>query len=114
MLKITGKQIELTRGDTAFIILRPIIKQSGEQRRLLETDRIIFRLKTRQTMVEIPCVINTEDNTATLTIEEEDTAAITPGTYRYEAELVTNNDQHFTFIADQPFILGKELEEHGS
>jgi len=114
MLKITGKQIELTRGDTAFITLIPKIKTYGIPRQLLETDTIIFRLLTRQTLVEIPCVIDLENNKALLTIEKEDTENITPGNYRYEVELITNNDQHFTFIADQPFILGKELEVHGS
>lgn len=114
MLKITGKQIELTRGDTAFITLRPIIKQYGEPRHLLATDTIIFRLLTRQELIEIPCVVDIENNKVNLTIEEEDTENITPGNYRYEVELITNNDQHFTIIADQPFILGKELERHGS
>ena len=33
-------------------------------------------------------------------------------TYMYEIELVTLADEHFTFIANARFTIGKEVEEH--
>ena len=113
MLEIDSrtKTITLTRGDTAYIAFNPIIRQSGENRNLVEGDKAYFRLQASE-VTEIECTVDVEENKLELLIEPEDTMFITPGTYRYEVELVSANDEHFTIIADRVFNIGKEIEEH--
>ena len=113
MLKISGKTIELTRGDTAYIYFVANMKESGEPRPLKATDTVIFRLSATS-LVEIECDINTTTNKALLSILPEHTIDIPFGTYRYEVELVTEDEEHFTFIADSLFTIGKEYEQHGN
>ena len=42
----------------------------------------------------------------------EDTIPFDFGDYRYEIELVTGDDEHYTVIADSVFKIGTELEHH--
>lgn len=104
----------LTRGDTAYITFIPRIMQSGSTRPLNEGDRVIFRLKGRSTLIEIPCNIDTDANKIILELDPEHTQNLEFGNYRYEVELITANDEHFTFIADSVFTIGRELEQHGN
>ena len=114
MLQITGKTILLTRGDTAYITFVPRIIESGEPRALVDGDRVVFRLKSSKTLVEIQCNVDTELNKIILDIEPEHTQNLDFGYYKYEVELITALDEHFTFIADSVFEIGRELENHGN
>lgn len=121
MLKITGLDIYLTRGDSARIQAIPKIKdQEGERipYTLEEGDQIIFRLKrkaddTYTPVVDKACNIDLENNKAVIYLQPEDTESCEFKDYRYEFELITHNDFHCTFIENQSFTIGKELEIHG-
>lgn len=121
MLKITGLDIYLTRGDSARIQAIPKIKdQEGERipYTLEEGDQIIFRLKlkaedTYQVVCEKECSMDYVNNKAILNLVPEDTDGCEFKKYRYEFELITVEDFHSTFIENQSFEIGKELETHG-
>ena len=111
MLKINKKTITLTRGDNASIRLRP--RYDDEERTeyvVEEGDRVIFRMKVKNQLIEKECNISVENNRIVVSFIPQNTIDLNPGVYRYEAELVTSWQMHYTFLQDQTFILTKELE----
>lgn len=103
--------ITLTRADTAFIDVISFKNQKGETYQLFEGDKVYFRLKTNP-ILEKELTVDLVNNRANLHIIPEDTAELQFTTYKYEMELVTSAGEHFTFIADKNFTVGKEVEEH--
>lgn len=121
MLKIDGNKIYLTRADSAKIQAIPKVKDEHGERvpyTFEQGDRIFFRLKKKaddliHVVCEKECVMDYDNNKAVLHIEPEDTKTCEFKEYRYEFELITFDDFHCTFIENQPFTIGKELETHG-
>ena len=111
MLKINKQTITLTKGDDASLRLVPKYKDKTAYT-VQEGDRAVVRLKIGNVVKVIECSVNTGTNKIVVNFEPDDTKDFNPGIYRYEAELITSFGFHYTFIADQSFILGKELEEH--
>ena len=120
MLKIEPNgETYLTRADTAFI--KPIIEvEDGEKPgkfdpyELQEGDRVIFRLALNSNspvLIEKDCVIDLENNKAILNLVPEDTKDLEPKVYFYCMELVTVTGNHFTFVENTRFTIGKELEK---
>lgn len=115
MFTINGQTIHLTRGDTAAIQPIPTVTATGEPYEFETGDAVFFRLRQMPGYGEVfvkECVIDTNENTCTLTLKPEDTEDLQMTEYRYEFELVDTNDDHYTFIENQSFIVGKELENH--
>lgn len=119
MLKVKNNQIYITRGDSGYITVVPqeTIGDSTKDYELKMGDKIIFRLKARPedscaVICEKNCDVNINNNTALLRIEPEDTSKCGFREYRYEMELVTHDGFHSTFIENQSFIVGRELEIH--
>lgn len=120
MLTITGKTIYMTRADSATIQVIPKVKDEQEEwvpYTLAEGDQIVFRLKIKaddayQVVCEKDCVLDLTENTAILNLVPEDTQACEFKEYRYELELITAADFHCTFIENQQFKIGRELETH--
>ena len=84
---------------------------------LQEGDKIFFRLKRKaeddyDVICEKECEIDVENNQAILKLVPIDTESCEFKEHRYECELVTFDDFHSTFIENQPFTIGKELEKH--
>ena len=113
MLEIVKKRITLTKGDDGSIWLRPKYKD-GSVYEVQDGDKAYFRIKSTSDVIEIECNVNTDANKIVVSFVPDDTKDMIPGIYRYEAELVTSWGMHYTFLADQTFILGKELEKHVS
>ena len=115
MLEIDkDNNIKLTRGDTAYINLDPLINSDGTVYEFQEGDKIYFRLRTNTyRLLTKELEIDLSTNTATLSIDPLDTANFPLGVHKYELELVTVLNEHFTFIANKKFILDRELEGHG-
>ena len=112
MLVIDGLDIHLTRGDTAFIEVIPT-NEDGSPYEMQEGDKIFFRLKRKSTDDTVICEKEVDVVSMTLQIDPEDTEPCQNGKdYRYEFELVTAAGYHFTFIEDQLFHIGVELEVH--
>lgn len=115
MLKIQRNSIYLTRGDTAFIVVK-LKDESGAPYTPETGDHIYFRVKeslaATELLIEKECLImeSEEETTIQLTIDESDTADLIPAVYRYEIEVVTALGYHFTAIANSNFEIGAELE----
>lgn len=120
MLEVDGKDIYMTRGDSGVIQVIPKVKDANNERvcyTFEDGDRVIFRLKLKAEdssaiICEKDCIIDLENNKAFLKLVPEDTEHCEFKKHRYEFELVTSDDFHCTFIEDQPFTIGKELETH--
>lgn len=116
MFTINGQTITLTRGDTAAIQPIPTVTATGDPYIFEDGDRVVFRLRRLPDMgevVEKECYIDLNEQTCTVTLHPEDTMDLAMTEYRYEFELIDTSDGHYTFIANQKFIIGKELESHG-
>lgn len=116
MLSINEQEIYMTRGDTPELSVKAL-NDDGTDYEFQEGDRVFFRMGLkpgRDVVLEKECTIDTENNVAVLVFEQEDTDELLFKVYRYEFELVTSEDAHYTFIADQPFEIGKEIELHES
>lgn len=112
MLRIEDKTIYLTRGDTAFIKLTPKNKD-GTDYEIQEGDKLIFRLKEKPDLTAVICEKEIDTSTCILTLNPKDTESCrNEKDYRYEAELVTSNGYHFTYIENEIFHIGTELEVH--
>lgn len=115
MIQITGQSIYLTRGDSATLEID--LKRQGTSTAYViqEGDTFYFRVKRNpnsELLIEKEFEATGESKIA-LTLDPEDTADLFNGTdYRYEVELVTAGGWHDTFIADQLFHIGVELEGH--
>lgn len=113
MLEIDKQNnILLTRGDTAYIDFEDFIDIDGNPYELQENDTIYFRLRTSKVLLTKTLSIDLENQTATLLIEPKDTINLPMTTHKYEVELVTHQNQHYTYIADKNFTIGKEQEVH--
>lgn len=117
MYDINGQTIILTRGDTASAQLIPTLSATGEPYEFVEGDKVMFRIRQLPAfgpVFEKDCPIDVANNICILTIDPEDTENFEMTEYRYECELIDTNGAHYTFIANQKFIVGKELEDHGT
>ena len=115
MFEINGYTITLTRGDSAPIQLIPTVLATGQPYVFQEGDAVKFRIRQLPdcgAVLEWDGYIDTSDNSCVVTIHPEDTYDLEMTEYRYEAELIDANGGHYTFIANQKFIIGKELENH--
>ena len=120
MLKVEGQKIYMTRADSAKLKVIPKVKDEEGVKIpyvLQNGDKIIFRLKRKaeddyDVICEKECEIDVENNQAILKLVPIDTESCEFKEHRYECELVTFDDFHSTFIENQPFTIGKELEKH--
>ena len=113
MFSITGNAIQLTRGDTCDIEVT-ILREDGTPYEYQFGDTVIFRMKKNANGTD-PVLIqkNADLSTSVIHLDDVDTENLAVGDYRYEVELVTADDFHYTVIPDSQFRLGKELEQHG-
>lgn len=112
MLNIDNQSnITLTRGDTAYIDVTSLKNSDGTDYYYQTGDKVIFRLQGNN-LISKELYIDFENNIASLTLEPEDTITLDILTYKYEIELITSENEHFTFVADKNFIISRELEEH--
>ena len=115
MFTIEGQTITLTRGDTAAIQPIPTVTATGEPYEFNDGDKVYFRIRQLPevgAVFEKECHIDLVENTCTVTLDPEDTIGLSMTEYRYEFELVDTDGGHYTFIANQKLIIGKELESH--
>lgn len=113
MLIVKGQDIYLTRGDTAEIAFTAT-NEDGSDYEFQSGDVVYFRMALKagdEVALQKECVVDTENNKAVLILQPEDTAECKFKVYRYEVELIAIEDGgHYTFITDQPFEIGKEIE----
>lgn len=110
MLKISGNNIELTRGDTAYIEFIPV-NADGSDYTIVSGDHAYFRLQGNS-VITIPCIAYEGSSIVTLALQQSDTIGLDYKAYPYEVEIVTASNEHFTFITDGFFTVTLEIEEH--
>lgn len=112
MLKVLNNKIQLTRGDTMMLEVS-LKNEKGEVYTPLSTDKIYFRVKKSSTAKDTLIEKEIPYDTMVLELEEVDTKDFRFGTYYYEVELVTEENHHYTAIANSEFEITTELESHG-
>lgn len=109
MLEIKDNRVYLTRGDSASIIIN-LTDALGGIYTPIASDKLYFRLKKNIFGDSLILVKAFDIETQTLHLTPSDTKNLDFTSYRYEVELVTSDNQHYTVIEDAPFIIGAELE----
>jgi len=108
----------LTRGDNLDLDVKNLKyrDEDGELQdyEFVEGDKVFFRLKTDSTVLEKEFLVDLENNKAHLSIVPADTEDLAFGFYKYEIEVVTADDQHYTIKANKNFTVEVELEEHAN
>lgn len=111
MLKIKRNSVYLTRGDSLSLHVdlvddegNPYVPEAG--------DRAFFRMKKSPSSSELLIEKEFPVDEMVIDLDPEDTEDLAFGQYVYEVEMVIGGDLHFTVIENQPFELGKELENH--
>lgn len=107
----------LTRGDTLYLDVKNLKYKDEEGQtqdyEFVSGDKVYFRLKTNTTVLEKEFVVDVEENKATLELFPSDTENLGNNmVYRYEVEVVTADDKHFTIKENKQFTIGTELEVH--
>lgn len=113
MLVINGQSIYLTRGDDAELAITAT-NDDGTEYEFQSGDRVVFRVGLKpgkDVALEKDCSVDLDENKAILYLVPDDTWNMDFKTYRYEFELITSGNEHYTFIVDQPFEVGKEIEK---
>ena len=107
MLRVLGKKIHLTRGDTGYISVS-LKDNFGNDYPPGEEDKLYFRLK--KNIYKDDLILEKEISAETLLLEisPEDTEHMEFGTYSYEIELVTTKGEHFTVIENGSFTVAAE------
>ena len=110
MLKITGNDIQLTRGDTAYIDLN-ILDQTGSPYVLDEGDEVHAQIRKKANDGELILDgnITVSEGVPVWTLTHDETKDIPIGTYVYDVELVTSSGEVFTFIEKSKFKITDEV-----
>lgn len=106
MLKVTGSDIQLTRGDSGTFTIE-ILNPDGSKYIRQDGDELVFTLKENTHTNETLLQKNIDG--LVLEILPTDTEGIKYGTYKYDVQLTTSTGQVFTVIAPSNFTLRSEV-----
>ena len=107
-LDITDNNIRLTRGDTAYIDLAVIDKDTKEP---YDFSNDLTRLSVKTDAVSKHIIFQKTFSGATVKIEPEDTKYLDFQTLKYDVHLIKQNGDVCTVIEDKDFVIARE--EHG-
>ena len=109
MFYISGDTITLTRGDTLKARIQ-VSYDNGREYIPREGDKIRFAMKKdyKDTQVLIEKDVNTE--TMELVLHPEDTKSLDFGSYVYDLQLTTEDDEVYTFIDRAKLKLTEEVD----
>lgn len=111
MLEIKGYHVYLTRGDYAEITIGVTNKDDKTPHIFEDGETVTFRIGGCQKF-EKECVVHEGESDVMLILTEEDTKDFLIGTHPYEFEYRDTSNRPDTFIADKPFTITPEQEEH--
>lgn len=116
MFKIKKTNIMITRGDSAYISIN-IMNGNGIPYKPLEGDKIYAQVRYTPTTGAIIFDAVLEDleddgyGSVVWHILPENTAALSPGTYYWDAQLVMENGDTFSFIPVSQFVVTDEVTQ---
>lgn len=116
MLRVTNNDIQLTRGDSADLLLTISNTITGDGYTPVSGD--VVRLTIRRSTHSDDAVIEmaqtlSEGDEITFSFAPEDTQTLDYGTYVYDIELTTTNGSVYTIITPSKFRLTEEVTFHG-
>ena len=114
MLKISGTNISLTRGDSAYLEFA-ITDTEGESYILKDGDKVRVQVRESPNGGELlfDGDISIEDNLVEWYIRPSDTESLAVGKYYWDAQLETAKGDIYTFITKSTFKLTDEVTENG-
>ena len=103
-----GNAIRITRGDSLTVNI-VLTDGDGYEYEPEQGDEVWFRVKKSAIATDI--LIEKQIDTETLVLElvESDTRNLAFGDYKYEVEVITAEQDHYTVIKNAPFIITEEL-----
>lgn len=111
MLKIRGYNIELTRGDSAYITVQ-ILDNDGNKFLIQGNDKVRIQVRSRpntgKLLFEAKMFFN-QDKDLVWYIRPEDTKNTKAGKYVYDAQVELANGDIFTFIPMSTFEIADEV-----
>lgn len=110
MLKITGTDIHLTRGDTAYLQVPIETEVNGvtSDYEIRENDTLRFTVK-ESAWDETFLIQKVLEGSNNFHIAPEDTKELKYGSYTYDVELTTGEGDVFTVITPSVFKVTKEV-----
>lgn len=116
MVNICGRNIKITRGDSAYIKLEIKIKNRDDYV-LTENDRVFFTLKKDLLKKEYIfqkelSANNYDDDSLYIYIEPKDTYNLDFGNYFYDVQLNVDNKDVYTIIPTSIFEVLPEVTSH--
>ena len=106
--KDEANTIRITRGDSLSIMVT-LTDNDGYSYDPLPNDVIYFRVKKSASASDVLIEKQIDTNTLVIELHESDTKNLAFGNYKYEIEVITENDDHYTVIKNAPFIITEEL-----
>jgi len=106
MLRVSGSDIEVTRGDTAEFLL-DVFLEDGTQYQRESGDQLVFSVKKSKNSENT--LIQKEIPEFTLRIEGSDTSPLSYGLYWYDVQLTLASGDVYTVIGPARFILSEEV-----
>ena len=108
MLEISGSDIYLTRGDTAHLGVRIANEATGDAYEVKDSDTLILTVRKQAYEASPVLLQKTVKGSSEIHLTPEDTAQLTPGSYKYDVELRTGADV-YTVIQCSEFKLLAEV-----
>lgn len=100
--------IRITRGDSLTINVS-LTDNDGYPYVPIEGDEVWFTVKKRAIAEDVLIRKSIDIETLALELEESDTENLAFGEYKYEIEVITTENGHYTVIKNAPFIIMEEL-----
>ena len=111
MLRIKGKTIYLTRGDTAMFTITIYYPNSSNQEYVVQDgDVVSFTVRSEAKKNDASdFLLQKRMVDGAITIEPEDTAGLDYGEYLYDVEITTASGVVNTIITASPFVIEEEV-----
>lgn len=107
MLRLTGSDIQLTRGDNATFNIEININGSSSNYQRVDGDKLTFTLKKSYNSSSV--LVQKDIEGMIINLEPSDTSDLKYGTYWYDVQLTTNEGQVYTVIGPSRFEIREEV-----
>ena len=101
-------EIQLTRGDTARLIVNLDNDVTKEPYQVQSDDIVTFTVK-KEYEDETPLIEKKVTGSAEFHIKPEDTKGLAFGKYKYDVQVTTADGDNYTPIADKVFVITNEV-----
>lgn len=107
MLRIVGRKIILTRGDSAELSIK-VIKKDGSLYTMNPSDKLILTIK-KHTLDNTPLLQKEVVGTTVIMLNPEDTKTLEFGRHVYDVQLTAHNGSIYTVVPSSEFVIAEEV-----